>query len=224
VRWWATDSSLVNALESPSPKAYAYASKRMGVILNAYTVYHDLLLTDLSGRIIANGRPDRFNSRGASAADTPWFRQAIASRSGDEFGFATAHRSPLVGNKSVLGYSCGVRRGGDARGPLLGVLGVLFNWEAFAQTIVNSVPLAEDERDATRVYLCDEEGTLLADSWGKQLDETVRLPDQKALFAEEKNFAMREIHGKQFCVAHARAPGFETYSTGWHSVLIQPVS
>ena len=25
---------------------------------------------------------------------------------------------------------------------------------------------------------------------------------------------------QQCCIAHARAPGFETYTTGWHSFLI----
>jgi hypothetical protein len=223
VRWWATDSSLVDALANPTPEALTHASQRMGVILGAYTVYFDLVLCDPSGQILANGRPDLYSSVGQSAATSDWFRQARDSRSGDDFGFESAHRSPLVDDKSVLVYSCGVRAGGQSRGELIGVLGVLFNWEGLAQTILENVPLAESERKATRCLLCDDEGHVLADSWGRQLQDRLHLTGMDKLFAEPKTFAMLDVAGKRSCVAHARAPGFETYSTGWHSVIIQPV-
>lgn len=223
VRWWATDSSLVDALDTPTPEAIAHASQRMGVILSAYTVYYDLVLCDRDGQIVANGRPDLYQSVGESAAHSTWFRQARDSKSGDDYGFETAHRSDLVDDQSVLVYSCGVRAGGASDGEVIGVLGILFNWEGLAQTIVENVPLAESERESTRCMICDSAGSIIADSWGKQLDEVLRLPNQDALFAEPKNFDMFEADGTKSCVAHAQAPGFETYSTGWHSVLIQPV-
>ncbi|MEN0110095.1 MAG: methyl-accepting chemotaxis protein [Planctomycetota bacterium] len=223
VRWWATDSSLVDALDDPTEERLAHASRRMGVILGAYTVYCDLVLCDRHGRIVANGRPDTHASVGQSVQHADWFREAAHSRSGDEYGFSPAHRSELVGDQSVLAYSCGVRRGGAATGELLGVLGILFDWEGLAQTIVENVPLAECEREATRCVLCDDSGAVLADSWGKQLDDRLQLPEQSTLFAEAKNHAVCDLGGQRVCVAHARAPGFETYTTGWHSVLIQPI-
>ena len=66
VRWWATDGSLVDALENGTTENREFASRRMGVILSAYTVYHDLVLCDPSGRVVANGRPDLFASIGLS--------------------------------------------------------------------------------------------------------------------------------------------------------------
>lgn len=223
VRWWATDSSLVDALTDPTPETLAYASKRMGVILGAYTVYYDLVLCDTNGQIIANGRPDLYRSVGQSASHSDWFRQAHASRSGDDYGFQTAHRSPLVDDQAVLVYSCGVRAGGESNGEVLGTLGILFNWNDLAQTIVETVPIAESERANTRAVICDDDGHILADSWGKQLADRLSLPEQDALFAEPKNFKMIDQGNDRLCVAHARAPGFETYSTGWHSVLLQKV-
>lgn len=98
VRWWATDSSLVDALADPTPENLAYASRRMGVILGAYTVYFDLVLCDNQGQVVANGRPDLFKSVGENAGQANWFRQARDSRSGDDYGFETAHRSNLVNN------------------------------------------------------------------------------------------------------------------------------
>lgn len=223
VRWWATDSSLVDALNDPTPEALAYASKRLGVILSAYTVYHDLVLCDTEGRIVANGRPERYASTGQSVAQSDWFRSAKQSRSGDEYGFETAHRSMLVDGESVLVYSCGVRENGDSNGRLIGALGILFNWDELAQVIVHNTPLADSEKESTRCVICDDHGKLLADSWGKQLEDTISLPEMGTLFAEPKNYATLRVDGKQCCVAHARAPGFETYSTGWHSVIIQPI-
>ncbi|MFK5283867.1 hypothetical protein ACI3PL_30250, partial [Lacticaseibacillus paracasei] len=64
VRWWATDSAIVNALHELDGPTAAYASQRLRVILNAYTVYHDLVICDREGKVIANGRPDIYGSVG----------------------------------------------------------------------------------------------------------------------------------------------------------------
>lgn len=223
VRWWATDSSLVDALTERTPHAYEHASKRLGVILNAYTVYHDLVLCDTNGNIVANGRPGKFASQGRNVGSAIWQREAMSSRSGDEYGFETAHRSPLVNDNSVLVYSCGVRDGGESNGKLLGVLGNLFNWEDFAQTIVTEVPLSEHERKSTRAILCDADGRVLADSSGRQLVDEIRFPERAELFTQKKGYLMTKLEGKPVCIAHAQAPGFETYSTGWHSLIIQSI-
>lgn len=223
VRWWATDQSVVDALTHNTPESRRYASQRLGVILDAYTVYYDLVLCDLSGRVIANGRPQEYKSVGMDQASENWFREAAASRSGDEFGFQTAHRSRLVDRKLSLVYSGGVRHAGHANGKLLGVLGIVFNWEALAQTIMANAPVAEEEREATRCVITDGDGTLLADSWGKQLQESLGLPELSQILAGRKNFVIGNYRGRKCCIAHAQAPGFETYSTGWHSLVIQPV-
>src|SRR4030095_9212313 len=74
VRWWATDSAVVDCAAAPEAAAGAHASGRMGVILGAYTVYLDLWLCDLDGHVRANGRADRFNVVGQNVAHTKWFR------------------------------------------------------------------------------------------------------------------------------------------------------
>ncbi len=221
VRWWATDSSLVDALTAGTPDAYEYASHRLGVILSAYTVYHDLVLCDLDGNIVANGKPNEFASTGKKVERAEWFRSAKQTSHGDEYGFETAHHSDLVNGHSVLGYSCGVREGGQARGKLLGVLGIFFNWEEFAQTIMDQSPLSDTEKNNTLCCICNDAGLILADSRGHQLDAKLDLENQQQIFAEKKNYVLDRYEGKPACIAHAQAPGFETYSTGWHSLVIQ---
>lgn len=220
VRWWATDPSAVGALTHQTPARYAHASRRLGVILDSYTVYSDLVLCDARGTVVANGRPGRYRSVGTNHRHSAWFRSALESASGAEFGFQSVHESPLVDRQRVLVYSCAVRAGGEAKGAPIGVLGVVFNWDGLAQTIVERVPLDPDERGRTRVCITDDSGLVLADTHGRQLHETLVLPNREELFREPKNFVIADGAGGRVCVAHARAPGFETYSTGWHSVLI----
>jgi hypothetical protein len=55
VRWWATDAAVVEAARHPAPETLAHASRRLAVILGAYTVYLDLWICDASGRVLAGG-------------------------------------------------------------------------------------------------------------------------------------------------------------------------
>ncbi|NBO91134.1 MAG: chemotaxis protein [Planctomycetia bacterium] len=220
VRWWATDRSAVDALTERTPIAYRHVSERLGVILDSYTVYFDLVLCDLSGRVVANGRPMRYSSVGTDCASSAWFRSAMATRSGGEFGFEGVHQSNLVGGRRVLVYSAAVRQNGEASGHIIGVLGIVFNWDALAQTVVEHTPLLEEERDRTRVVITDENRLILADTSKRQLVERLHLPEIQGLYSKPKGFVMVEDGDVRFCVAHAKAPGFETYTTGWHSLLI----
>lgn len=224
VRWWATDSSVVDALSHNTSEAHHFASHRLGVILNAYTVYVDLVLADMTGRIIANGRPNQFKSIGRSVADQEWFCTALRTKSGDEFGFQTAHRNELINGQSALVYSCGVRGNGLANGKMLGVLGIVFNWEALAQTIVKNVPLAAAEKATTRCAIVDGAGKVLADSWDKHLIDTLDIAAIPDVFTRKKGFFVTSYEGRECCIGYAQAPGFETYTTGWYSLVIQPIT
>jgi hypothetical protein len=222
LRWWATDSSVVDALTQQSEIAYRFVCQRLGVILNSYTVYFDLVLADLKGNVVANGRPDQFHSIGQRVDDQEWFRSAAKTRSGEEFGFQSAHCPPLVNGQPVLIYSCGVRERGIASGKLIGVLGIVFNWEALAQTIMKSVPLTAAEKKLTRCCVVDAKGNILADSRERHLSDAIEVTTFEPVFSQKKSYFVTQYEGNACCVSHARAPGFETYSTGWFSLIIQP--
>jgi len=222
VRWWATDRSLCDACADSSADNLAYASQRLGVILDAYTVYFDLVLCDLNGRVVANGRPRQYASEGMNCSERPWFRQAVASSNGDEYGFEGVHCSPLVADQQVLVYSCGVRRDGQSDGELIGVLGILFNWDSLAGTIVRQTPIPPSEMERTRVCIVDDSGRILADTDGKVLAREPNLALLDKLKQQGRGFEMQRTSGGREClVAYARAPGYETYSTGWNSLILQ---
>lgn len=203
-----------------SREGLEFASRRLGIILSAYTVYYDLVLTDLDGKVVANGRPDRYRSMGTDVSNSQWYRSARATSNGDEYGFETCHRSSLVGGQRVLAYSCVVRDGGESTGRPLGVLGILFNWDELAQVIVERTPLPQEEWSRSRVCIVDQDGKVLADTKDSDCREALDT-DLSSLFLEDRNYARLNNNGKSSVVAHAAAPGYETYSTGWHSVIIQ---
>ncbi|MEM9420566.1 MAG: cache domain-containing protein [Planctomycetota bacterium] len=226
VRWWATDSSLVDALSAPEQDEdkLAYASKRLGVILSAYTIYHDLVLADADGNVVANGKPRKYASQGANVSDKVWFRDAMASGSGEDYAFETLHESPLIDGERTLAYSCAVRTGGEAHGRVLGVLGILFDWDSLAQTIVHEVSLPADEKARTRCCIVNDEGMILADTEGQMLKQKVPLQNPSRILTKDNHFVMENYDGKPSVIAHAYAPGYEGYSTGFHSLLIQKLA
>jgi hypothetical protein len=126
-----------------------------------------------------------------------------------------------VQGQHILAYSCGVRREGKANGELIGVLGILFNWEALAQTIIHHTPLSQSEKEVSRVCIVDQSGTVLADSKNGILKDRINITHLESLLLQGKGFVIAEDHGIPTLFAIANAPGYETYSTGWHSLIIQ---
>jgi C4-dicarboxylate-specific signal transduction histidine kinase len=212
VRWWATDSAVVDCAAAPQAAAVAHASQRLGVILGAYTVYLDLWLCDLDGRVIANGRADRFCVVGQNVAHTKWFRAAGALRSGDDYAVGDVETQPLLGNAQVVTYAASVREGGKANGKPTGVLAVHFDWEPQARAIVQGVRVGD--ADKARVLLVDSNLRVIAASDGQGiLTERISLPleGRRSGFTQDRSGALVAFHA---------TPGYETYKgLGWFGVI-----
>lgn len=221
VRWWATDSALVDALQAPSPETISHACERLGVILDAYTVYFDIVLCNSFGKIIANGRPQTYASIGRDVSKTSWYEEALATQNGGEYAFESAQQSTLVDHQSSLIYSAAVRKNGKSNALPLGVLGVIFNWQALACAVLENASLSPEESSRTLRLIIDDEANIVASS--RPLSPDYQLPMEKIepVFQQSKGYAYNVINGQPVCIAHARSPGFETYATGWHAVLIQ---
>jgi len=217
VRWWATDAAVVACAAEPSPEAAAYACERLGVILSAYTVYLDLWLCDGHGRVLANGRPETYPGvAGASVADEPWFREAVALSSGDGFTAADVRTERRLGGAQAATYCASIRSEGRADGRPLGVLAIHFDWQPQARSIVEGVRLGAGERERTRVMLLDAGNRVIACSQGRGvLGEVYPLRDQGRADGH-----YRDERGR--LVAFHRTPGYETYrGLGWRGVIEQ---
>ncbi|MDR7230965.1 hypothetical protein J2X45_002056 [Caulobacter sp. BE264] len=217
VRWWATDSAVVACLaQGEDPAARRHASDRLGVILDAYTVYLDLWICDAQGRVVANGRPGRYpNVVGRSVADARWFRDGLRTATGDDFVACDIERSAALGDAPVATYATAIRAGGEVGGRPLGVLGVHFDWRPQAQAVVDGVRLTPEERERSRVMLLDGRGRVLAASDGQGvLTETFPLDTSAG--------PMGSYADGDMTVGYARTPGYETYQgLGWYGCLVQ---
>jgi hypothetical protein len=215
VRWWATDAALVDALTTGDPAAARHAGDRLAVILRSYTVYLDLWVADASGRVVARAAADRGGAGvGSDVSDRPWFRAAMATRSGDDYAALDVARDPALGALTAT-YATAVREGGRADGRPVGALGVFFDWERQAQAIVDGVRLAPGEREATRVLVLDRTGLVLAAS-----DRAGVLTERVPLRTGDR--AAGSYTDEDATVGFAATPGYETYEgLGWYGALVQ---
>ncbi|HYG87766.1 MAG TPA: methyl-accepting chemotaxis protein [Azospirillum sp.] len=217
VRWWATDSAVVDCAADPSSERRAFVSKRLGVILGAYTVYLDLWVADRQGIVIANGRPERYpRAVGSSVAGEAWFREALATQSGDDFAVADVAVNDVLDRSMVATYATAIRTGGDPGGAVTGVLGIFFDWQTQAQAVLDGIRLSDDEKGRTRCLLVDRRHRIIASSDGRGvLTETFPLKCDG-----QKQGSYTDDRGN--VVGFALTPGYETYrGLGWYGVIVQ---
>ncbi|MGE5514886.1 MAG: methyl-accepting chemotaxis protein [Bacteroidota bacterium] len=216
VRWWATDSAVVDCLAHPSPERLAHASRRLGVILESYTVYLDLWVADASGRVVANGLPGRYpRAVGSDVSQEGWFKSAMATSNGGDFAMADISVNPALGNAMVATYATAIREGGETQGRPLGVLGIFFDWQPQSECVVKGVRLNDMEKDRTRCLLVDRNHRVLASSDGVGvLTEVVPLRDTPPMGAY--------VSPSGEVIGYALTPGYETYAgMGWKGVIVQ---
>ena len=216
VRWWATDAAVVDCAANPSKAAAAYAGERLSVILGAYTVYLDIWLCSMDGRVIASGRSGRYPAVGADVSREPWFERAARLASGDDYACADIARNKLLNDALVATYAASIREGGKAKGRPLGVLAIHFDWGPQAQTVVDNVRFSGEDRARSRALLVDARGLVLASSGGTGvLSEVIDLGGRGQTSGYGERTA-GEI------IAFHRTPGYETYrGLGWYGVIIQ---
>ncbi|MEQ6901257.1 cache domain-containing protein [Nocardioides sp. YIM 152588] len=225
VRWWATDSAIVDACDAARGSAAVdagrtarHASERLAVILSSYTVYLDLWVADAHGRVIAHGRPERFGSVvGTDVSGQAWFRNAVATGSGGEYVVDDVTTNPSLGGATVATYATAVRAGGEEHGEVIGALGIFFDFAPQAHDIVTGVRFSEEERARTRVMLVDAERRVLASSDGRGL-----LTEQIDLAAAGQGTFGSFVGRGGEVVGYAQTPGYETYrGLGWYGVIVQ---
>lgn len=217
VRWWATDSSLWQALHDPNPQNVQYAMERLAVIHRYYSVYSDLVLVDAQGRFVANANPAyREKLREMDHQTAVWFQNAIVLGSGDDYIADEVRRSRSQSGRQVLIYGTAVRNNGETYGQVLGALGVYFDWELQGSTIVsNEIALTPSERARTEVILLDGKRRVIASTTTSRLFTEFELDDHG-----EKRGSYMDKQGA--LVAFAKTHGYQEYDgQGWFGVVVQ---
>ena len=217
VRWWATDDALFHCLESLDRVSIDHAVERLGLINRFYSLYLNLVLIGIDGKIVGCSQPARFpRVTGADISKVSWFKKAMATTNGDQYVVDDISHDSLHDEKLVAVYAATVRKDGKKDGKIVGVLGVMFDWEDQAKTIVQTEPsLSEDEWTRSRVILLDQNMRIIAAS-----DDTgILLPFMLEHHGQQKGHYFNANHQ---VVAFARTLGYQEYDgLGWFAAILQ---
>jgi len=219
VRWWATDEAFYRCLDDASPESRGHAAKRLAIINKFYSVYMNLVLADANGKVAAVSRPGSYKiGPGADVSNLNWYRRAMATSAGDQYIADDIYDDPLHNGKPAAVYATAVRRGGELRGPALGVLGVFFDWQTQSRVIVKDEPnLSAEEWKRSRVMLLDSKQRIIAASDGAGIYS--RFPLETGHGTGTKGY-FTDRNGS--LVAYARTLGYEEYDgLGWYGVIVQ---
>lgn len=217
VRWWATDDALWKCLGSGDAAERDYAATRLSLINRFYSVYVNLVLVDKAGNVVACSDPARFHRlSGANLGSQTWVQRALHTFSGDDYIVDDIYRDPYHEDRTVAVYATAVREGGRIDGPVLGALGVFFDWQDQARIIVRNEPnLTEKDWAHSRVLLLDHNLRIIAAS-----DETNLLQPFQLLHKGQQKGYYRTDSGD--LVAFARTIGYQEYDgLGWYCVIVQ---
>jgi hypothetical protein len=223
VRWWATDDSLYRALELKPPyddeanRLIAHAQRRLELINQFYSVYLNLVLVRRDGVVVACSNENmRSHLLGANVKRQSWFRNAMSTQSGTEYVAERIFVDSLHDDQAVSIFATAVRAGGETEGERLGVLGVVFDWEAQAKVIVVDEPsLTQVEWKSCRVLLLDRDLRIIGDSGGRPSLEKFPLK------------VGRETSGTYFdsrgnSISYAMTLGYQEFDgLGWYGVVIR---
>lgn len=216
VRWWATDSAVVDCLAAANDATAAHASRRLSVILDSYTVYRDLWIVDAAGNVVANGRPEQYAVKDRNVADASWFRDAMKTASGADFIAADIEALPLLKHAHVATYATAIRENGAADGKPLGALVVFFDWAPQASAVVKGVRLTDEEWSRTRCMIVSAAHRVIASS-----DDKGVLEEQFRLNPGGKPAGFYQLSDGR-TVSFALTPGYESYrGLGWYGVIVQ---
>jgi Methyl-accepting chemotaxis protein (MCP) signalling domain len=216
VRWWATDDAFYKALENTTPELLQNANRRLGTINRFYTVYKNLVLTDTKGNIIACANSDFSRVQGSNVSDKKWYQEAMNTFNGDQYVVDDVYNCHLHHDNSVLVYATAVRRGGQANGRIVGVLGVYFNWQDESKNIVCDEPiLTPTEWKAMRVLLLDTEHNIIASSDNKGMYQKFPL-----ILTDKTKTKGHYLQADGTLVAYAKTIGYQEYDgLGWYCVI-----
>ena len=217
VRWWATDNALLHCLESLDRASIDHAVERLGLINRFYSVYLNLVLVGIDGKIMACSQPAKFpRVTGADISKLTWFKKAMATMSGDQYVVENIFHDSLHDDKLAAVYAAAVRKKGKVDGKVVGVLGVIFDWEDQAKTIVQTEPsLSEDEWKRSRVILLDQNMRVIAASD----NNGILLPFMLEHNGQQKGHYFNANHE---LIAFAKTLGYQEYDgLGWYAAIVQ---
>jgi len=252
VRWWALEEAFWQCITLANNQKNSTGSKakntdedskglreavdlaftRLEDIRNSYTLYRDLVITDLEGRIIANSNSDRRDEvLGMDVSEEEWFQKALQTKDGTEYFVQDISRSSLEDIESLI-YSTALRAEGDEQGEVIGAMGVLFDFQGESQIILNDyLPISEigETVDNWFSFFTNKEGKIICSSDENFITsgDVADLPRSHRNLKEpgQIHVSTAVVCGNRSLVVSHKSEGFDEYKgLDWTSHLVLPES
>lgn len=232
IRWWATDEYFWKALLDPTEENFIKAGNRLKVINGSYTMYRNLVLSDVNGDIRACSRTELKNELSKiNVSDQAWFQMGMRTDLSSEYAVQDVAISNLEKNKGrSLIYSGGVRKNGEREGDTIGVLGILFDWDTEAKKILQTC-LPKDRqgmiiKGSVAIYT-DSQSEIIetTDSECFPVGLKLDLPDQIFdLQAGSTVSGVLEYRDNRYIYGSSRTKGYREYAgLGWFAHVLRPI-
>jgi hypothetical protein len=230
VRWWSTDHVFWEGLMENSNEKYDEASKRLGIINASYTMYRDLIIADLNGRIVASSKSEnRDKVKRMNVSEHSWFKQGMQIVHSVEYGIQDVSNSDLENNDTSLIYCGAIIENGAREGKAIGVLGILFDWEALAVPILNGVlPRINDQKiEGGAAFYVNSKNKIIATTDDEifKVGAHVELPDENLnLEPGEAASGVFELNDKRYIIGSSKTQGYREYKgLGWSAHVVRPI-
>jgi len=214
VQAWSTFKSIISACKTEDSHLLKISTKNMQTLVDVYEVYHDLLLLNKKGIVIAAAKHQHLV--GIDMSDRLWFRSTLFSNS--------VHVSDMYYSKSIsnytISYSAPVR---DEKGNVIGVISSRFNWE-YIYDILKNIKIDSQ----SKIQLVSSEGSIIGSKLKFDIfkDNVLWLGAGEQSLLGKRGYSIESARNGQWKVyGFARTKGYNSYpGKSWSIIVDEPVN
>lgn len=221
-RWWALNGALSRHLSGQSAATDQDASEILRHINGLYTVYHDIVLFDGSGRVVAVSNISHSTKVGR-IIDEPWVAATLELRDSQQFAVSTFAPCDLYDGRHTLVYGAAIRN--DSR-RVVGGIGIVFDSAPqFKAMLGDALPHTESGEISSGCIglFVDAQLNVVAATSQFEPGDTIDLP-RNLLDAQTNTARTVCIKGVHYAIGVGKTSGYREYTgMGVFSLILIPL-
>lgn len=209
-RWWALNGALSRHLSGQAVAADQDASEILRHINGLYTVYHDIVIFDATGRIVAASNASHASKVGQIISE-PWVAATLELRDSQQFAVSTFAPCDLYDGRHTLVYGAAIRN--DSR-RVVGGIGVVFDSAPqFKAMLRDALPRTESGEVASGCIglFVDSGFNVVAATSQFEPGDTIDLP-RDLLDAQTTTGRTVCIKGVHYAIGVRKTSGYREYT------------
>lgn len=215
-RWWALTSAFGSILSKReiSEERADIITDILRYINGLYTVYTNLFVYDVNGKVIAVSTPDENNLVGKILKNS-WVNETLELTDTQAYSVSIFEPTPLYKNKHTYIYGASIARPGNSN-EIVGGIGIVFDSEPqFEAMLQDSLPRNEQGKVRKGLFaiFCDRKRKVISStSQDISIGDTIDIDNS---FFESENGSgyskLIEFKGKYYAVGSRTSSGYREY-------------